>query len=196
MNCNLFLEGAVARYKGFLHLIKRNKEMSVKCFCVPTYDIDLIWHSHQLNPASYFKDMVVIMEKVLEHDDTDSDRTKGRKLDLGFYKTTRQWEETFGSRYWKAGAMYRGKAPSSLSMNLSSLETLSLRKQAVLSNEYQNMIQLPKRLLIEVRGCNLTCLQATTASTSLFPFLLCVFLILNSGYAGNCNGERFTNWAR
>ncbi|PRQ20907.1 putative Glycine-rich domain-containing protein [Rosa chinensis] len=54
---NSFLLSAVARYKGFLLLIKRNRQLSVKRFCVPTYDIDLIWHCHQLHPAAYCKDL-------------------------------------------------------------------------------------------------------------------------------------------
>lgn len=107
-----FLEEAVRRYKGFLHLIKRNKEKSLRRFCVPTYDIDLIWHSHQLQPVSYCKDLIDLHGKVLEHDDTDSDRSKGKKLDTGFSETTKQWEETFGLSYWRAGAMYRGSTPA------------------------------------------------------------------------------------
>lgn len=112
MNNDLFLEEAVARYKGFLHIIRRNREKSLKRFCVPTYDIDLIWHTHQLHPASYYKDLVELLGKILEHDDTDQDRGKGQKLDTGFSETTKQFEEMFGSRYWRAGAMYRGTAPS------------------------------------------------------------------------------------
>ncbi|XP_020272734.1 glycine-rich domain-containing protein 1 [Asparagus officinalis] len=114
MSDSRFLEEAVARYKGFLHLIKKNQETSTNRFCVPTYDIDLIWHSHQLQPSSYCKDMLELLGKILEHDDTDADRTKGKKLDNGFCETTKQWEDTFGLRYWRAGAMYRGCAPSSL----------------------------------------------------------------------------------
>lgn len=112
MNDNRYIEGAVARYKGFLHLIKRNKEKDIKSFSVPTYDIDLIWHTHQLHPVSYCEDLLKIMGKILEHDDTDSDRTKGQKLDVGFSGTTKTFEEMYGHRYWRAGAMYRGSAPS------------------------------------------------------------------------------------
>ncbi|XP_020586953.1 glycine-rich domain-containing protein 1-like [Phalaenopsis equestris] len=108
MHDKRFLDGAVARYKGFLHLIKRNRERSIICFCVPTYDIDLMWHAHQLQPISYQKDMLELLGKILEHDDTDSDRTKGKKLDTGFSDTTKQWEDAYGSRYWRAGAMYKG----------------------------------------------------------------------------------------
>ncbi|KZV41578.1 hypothetical protein F511_12604 [Dorcoceras hygrometricum] len=108
MNDDRYLEGSVAMYKGFLHLIKRNTERSIKSFLVPIYDIDLIWHTHQLHPASYCQDLLEIMGKVLNHDDSVSDRTKGQKLDVGFSMTS----EMYGSRYWRAGAMYRGSTPS------------------------------------------------------------------------------------
>lgn len=137
----------MARYKGFLHLIKRNKEKGIKRFCVPTYDIDLIWHSHQLYPVSYCKDLNKALGKVLEHDDMDSDRTKGKKLDVGFCGTTKQWEETFGTRYWKAGAMYRGNAPSPVTSNPSS--NMFCEKNLP-SNKHPLEIQLQERKVVEV----------------------------------------------
>ncbi|KAL2939092.1 Glycine-rich domain-containing protein 1 [Bienertia sinuspersici] len=109
---NQFLQEALARYKGFLHLIRMNRKKSIKLFCVPTYDVDLMWHSHQSHPVSYCNDLIKLVGTVLEHDDTDSDRTKGKKLDTGFSGITKQWEETFGLSYWKAGAMYRGTTPT------------------------------------------------------------------------------------
>ncbi|GKA55217.1 glycine-rich domain-containing protein 1 [Tanacetum coccineum] len=76
MKDDIFLEGAVERYKGFLHMIRRNMETKSKNFCVLTYDIDSMWHTHQLHPLSYFNDTVSLLGKVLGHDDIDSDRTK------------------------------------------------------------------------------------------------------------------------
>ncbi|KAI4328100.1 hypothetical protein L6164_020485 [Bauhinia variegata] len=149
MKNDIFIEEAVARYKGFLHLIKRNKEKGIKRFCVPTYDVDLIWHSHQLRPVAYCKDLNEALGKVLEHDDTDSDRTKGKKLDSGFSGTTEQWEETFGSRYWKTGAMYRGNAPSPVTRNRYSSNTIS--KKVVSSDGRPQEIQLPERTIVEVQ---------------------------------------------
>ncbi|CAA3015352.1 Hypothetical predicted protein [Olea europaea subsp. europaea] len=137
MKNDRYLEGAVARYKGFLHIIRRNKERFIKSFSVPTYDIDLIWHTHQLHPASYCKDLIEIMGKVLEHDDTDSDRSKGQKLDTGFSGTTKQWEGMYGSRYWRAGGMYRGNAPSPVRMTPYSND-IGARKVAA-SYENQNL---------------------------------------------------------
>lgn len=138
----------MARYKGFLHLIKRNRQRSIKRFCVPTYDIDLIWHTHQLHPASYCKDVNKELGKLLEHDDVDQDRTKGKKLDTGFSGTTKQWEETFGSRYWKAGAMYRGGAPSPLTTIPFSSSIFS--KEVVSSKKGQEIINLPELKVMEV----------------------------------------------
>lgn len=148
MNDHVLLKEAVARYKAFLYLIKRNREKANKCFCVPAYDIDLIWHTHQLNPASYCRDMVAIIGKVLEHDDTDSDRTKGGKLNAGFSQTTKLWEETFGMSYWKAGAMHRGSTPSPLTITPVQLNTVA--KKAVSSDGFQNTIPLPQKKLVEV----------------------------------------------
>lgn len=150
---DLFLEDAAARYKGFLHLIRRNKENSIKRFCVPTYDIDLIWHTHQLHPASYCKDLMALLGKVLEHDDMDSDRSKGQKLDVGFTGTTRQWEETFDTSYWRAGAMYRGAAPSSVTTMPFASDSKSSK---VLSQyEYQDMVQISELQVVEVLSLSL-----------------------------------------
>ena len=37
-----FLEAAVFRYKLFLHL----KRINPQTFIAPTYDIDVVWHTH------------------------------------------------------------------------------------------------------------------------------------------------------
>ncbi|XP_021743718.1 glycine-rich domain-containing protein 2-like isoform X2 [Chenopodium quinoa] len=145
---NIFLKEAIARYKGFLHLIKKNKEMSIKRFCVPTYDIDLIWHAHQLHSALYCKDTTAICGEVLDHDDTDTDRSEGMKLSVEFMETSKRWEELYGLRYWKAGAMYRGSAPSPLTVDAHIFE--KTQKSEILANKSQNIIQLPKKMLIEV----------------------------------------------
>lgn len=111
-----FLEETVARYKGFLYLIKRNEEMSTGCFCVPTYDIDLIWHSHQLNPLSYCEDLSAILGKVVGHNDRILDDSEHAKLKDGFIQTKKFWNDVFGKPYLMA-SMYEesGSAPAHLS---------------------------------------------------------------------------------
>ncbi len=49
-------------------------------FLTPTYDIDLVWHSHQLCVANYRSAMEDALGYVLDHDDTDQDRQPGSKL--------------------------------------------------------------------------------------------------------------------
>lgn len=71
----------------------------------------MLRHAHQLNPAAYNRDCVAILKKVLNHDDTDSGRGPGQKLNTGFKDTCDLWEETFGSIYPKAGCMWRGDLP-------------------------------------------------------------------------------------
>jgi hypothetical protein len=73
MHHQRFLEEALARYKGFLYLIKMNQEKGMQLFRVPTYDVDLMWHTHQLLPVTYHNDMLKLLGRVLEHDDTDTD---------------------------------------------------------------------------------------------------------------------------
>jgi hypothetical protein len=106
-----YLRAAEQRYKGFLQLFRMTDS---KFFLVPTYDIDLIWHAHQLNAIAYSNDMTRILGKVLNHDDSDSDRTPGFKLEQGFMQTCTLWFETYGSRYQRAGAMYRGEPPHTI----------------------------------------------------------------------------------
>lgn len=110
MNHDLFLQEAFSRYKGFLYLKKKNEEQFISQFNVPTYDIDLMWHSHILHPVNYCNDTTRAIGKILEHVE-DADRTEGKRLDKGFSDTSKQWEDTFGIRYSKAGAMFRGLPP-------------------------------------------------------------------------------------
>lgn len=106
---------ALQRYKGFLYLIKKSQEKPAengqRPFFVPTYDIDLLWHTHQLSPSSYASDMKLFLGRLLEHDDSVNDRTPGQKLSNGFADTCETWFRTFGRVYEQAGGMYRGPAP-------------------------------------------------------------------------------------
>ncbi|KAL2904120.1 Glycine-rich domain-containing protein 2 [Bienertia sinuspersici] len=145
---DVFLQEALTRYKGFLHLIRTNKKKNIKQLCVPTYDVDLMWHSHQLHPVSYCNDLIKLIGQVLDHDDTDSDRTKGKKLDTNFSGTTSQWEETFGFSYWKAGAMYRGTTPTPVAQL--PFPFIYEGKKSYAPNSYDNLIPLQKKKTVEV----------------------------------------------
>ena len=100
-----FLDDAIKRYKKFLYLKKLNPQLYV----VPMYDIDIIWHTHQLFPEIYRRDMMTNLQQVLHHDDTTQDRTSNSKLSTSDQETRHKWAELYGDRLPKNGCMYRGK---------------------------------------------------------------------------------------
>jgi hypothetical protein len=100
-----FLDEAIKRYKKFIYL----KHLNPQLFIVPMYDIDLIWHTHQLFPEIYRRDMIANLQHVLHHDDTSQDRTINSKLSSSDQETRHKWFELYGDRLPKNGCMYRGK---------------------------------------------------------------------------------------
>lgn len=100
-----FIENAIKRYKQFLTV----KRLNPDSFVVPCYDVDLIWHSHQVHPAAYKKDTESLLGKLFNHDDSVNDRTDGSKLVESDKETRMLWRETFGTNFSEFGAMYRGK---------------------------------------------------------------------------------------
>lgn len=102
-----FLRNGSHRYYKFLYLKSKHPES----FLVPCYDIDLIWHTHQLHPVIYKADTERILGKLYNHDDTVTDRSVKSKLTRADFQTRELWKNAFGCHFAHTGAMYRG--PSS-----------------------------------------------------------------------------------
>jgi hypothetical protein len=102
-----FLTSAVIRYQKFLFLKKKNPSD----FLVPCYDIDLIWHTHQLHPIDYARVTCSLLGRLLPHDDTVTDRHPGSKLSLSDENTRKLWREEYNESFSNFGAMYRGDSP-------------------------------------------------------------------------------------
>ena len=81
---------------------------------VPCYDVDLIWHTHQLHPVRYNQTTKEFLGKLLHHDDTETDRAPGSKLYDSEMKSRDLWEAE-GLSFYKSGAMYRGEQPDTIS---------------------------------------------------------------------------------
>ena len=103
-----FLKSSIDRYKNFLYLKKKYKA----AYLVPTYDIDLMWHTHQLSPLNYIEDCNSYLGYALNHDDTTTDRSPGSYLNNSFENTRKLWRETFLEEYIIPGVAYRGPDPS------------------------------------------------------------------------------------
>jgi hypothetical protein len=105
-----FLNEAVENYYKFLRL--KPKAQAKRMILVPTYQIDLMWHTHILSSITlYNKDCKAIMGLTLHHDDSLNDRTEGGILDTSYQGTKQIWLEEYGVDYHVEGGMYRGEPP-------------------------------------------------------------------------------------
>ena len=86
---NQYIETAIDRYQQFLNLAwSPDKPKGVRM--VPTLSIDLIWHSHQLDPTGYktFCFNNSLNHKMMDHDDNveESDLKKDTVQMMAFWK--------------------------------------------------------------------------------------------------------------
>ncbi|KAG9006792.1 hypothetical protein FRB90_009736, partial [Tulasnella sp. 427] len=86
-----FLTNCIQRYGCFLELVKAGNVHSL----VPTLDIDLAWHTHQLKGSKYCKETKELLGHVLNHDDSIAET----ELTKSFDETTTAWKVRFGTVY-------------------------------------------------------------------------------------------------
>jgi len=109
-----FLQQGAHRYARFLQLPSHRDSNKPPLPLVPTYQIDLMWHTHILaHTAAYQADCLRIRGSYLHHDDSLNDRTPGHTLDQAFRATVALWQDTYPeeSSYIVPGGMYRGEPP-------------------------------------------------------------------------------------
>lgn len=68
---------AVTKYARFLQLAKDNPKQMV----VPTLDVDLAWHTHQLSPRAYYRTTTRHLHKFLDHDDKVDEKKLSESFD-------------------------------------------------------------------------------------------------------------------
>jgi hypothetical protein len=102
-----FLSGGLDNYRRFVSLMKHKEKAQV---LVPSYQIDLMWHTHILsNFAAYNDDCIELMGTTLNHDDSLNDRSEDSDLERAFAVTQSLWKKTYGVEYFTDGGMYRGE---------------------------------------------------------------------------------------
>lgn len=100
-----WLQMAVTRYVSMFLELQRRRAKSV---WVPTYDIDVVWHTHMLHPRMYVKDTTIRTGRLLPHDDTLNDRKAGSNLMNRWEDTVETWSREFGTSVARPGGMWRG----------------------------------------------------------------------------------------
>ncbi|KAJ7595559.1 hypothetical protein C8J56DRAFT_1022189 [Mycena floridula] len=99
------LNQAIARYHAFLDLLST----SPKSFFVPTLDIDLVWHTHQLMLTKYVEDCIEFVGRFVDQaessDETahSTDKVEESKLEESFDRTCRAWQKRFNVNYTHCG---------------------------------------------------------------------------------------------
>ncbi|KAL0579996.1 hypothetical protein V5O48_001999 [Marasmius crinis-equi] len=117
---NEILLHAIMRYHRFMELLAS----SPKSFFVPTLDIDLAWHTHQIMPSVYKTDYLAYVGRFvnqwvirlppldprdLKHYLSD-DKVETHKLSTSFDDTARAWKKQFGQYYTHCGCPKPGGA--------------------------------------------------------------------------------------
>ncbi|KAI6008032.1 hypothetical protein EDC04DRAFT_2777713 [Pisolithus marmoratus] len=95
------LKHCIARYKGFLGLMTN----SPGSFFVPTLDIDLAWHTHQLIAQRYDEECMELVGRYVDHDD----KVEENKLATSFDVTCRAWQNQYGLPYIFCGCALPGE---------------------------------------------------------------------------------------
>jgi hypothetical protein len=88
------LSKATTRYHKFLLLLKR-KSTKKGISLVPTLDIDLCWHTHQLYATSYRQWCIEHLDMAINHDDT----VGSAELDKGMGDTIQAWSKAYREPY-------------------------------------------------------------------------------------------------
>ncbi|KAJ7448314.1 hypothetical protein FB451DRAFT_1053890 [Mycena latifolia] len=94
------LQHAIARYHAFLDLMAS----SPASFFVPTLDIDLAWHTHQLMAIKYSTDTMKYVGRFIDHDD----KVEESQLATCFDITCRAWKGRYGVNYTHCGCPLPG----------------------------------------------------------------------------------------
>jgi hypothetical protein len=145
-----FLKLSLKRYKKFLYLSKLNPS----AFLVPSYAIDLLWHTHHRQPQAYVNDTLKLMGRIMSHDDSVNDRTVGSKLNTSYDVTCDLWKKFYNEDFFFPGGMYRGGSGPIVCMGLKNEvnlenETFSVRFLSYNKNELT--LELKDKFLVK---CN------------------------------------------
>ncbi|CAF2051950.1 unnamed protein product [Rotaria magnacalcarata] len=85
-----YFKDLVQNYVSFIKLTESKKSL-----IVPTFNIDLIWHTHMRYPHRYIHDTQILCGFVLNHDDS----IEKNVLSTAYNQTAKRWKEAYKSNY-------------------------------------------------------------------------------------------------
>ena len=100
---------AERNYRRFIKLMQKHP----KAILVPTYEIDLMWHTHMTSGSfkDYYSDCQTICGRLIDHDDDFGDGNREGVLGDSFLETARLWKKAYGTKDYAKNGGYRGPPP-------------------------------------------------------------------------------------
>ncbi|KFY69588.1 hypothetical protein V496_00103 [Pseudogymnoascus sp. VKM F-4515 (FW-2607)] len=93
------MERLIIKYERFFRIMASNPTKTA----VPTLDVDLAWHTHQLSPKEYYLFSIQItISRFIDHDD----KIDEEKLSEGFEWTSKEYEKIYGTVYSECTCWY------------------------------------------------------------------------------------------
>ncbi|EGR46078.1 uncharacterized protein TRIREDRAFT_110452 [Trichoderma reesei QM6a] len=92
------MERLITKYHRFIRIMKK---YPLK-IAVPTLDVDLAWHTHQLSPKDYYEYTVTKTGKFIDHDD----KIEESQLSESFEWTTKTYQELYKEVYSECTCWY------------------------------------------------------------------------------------------
>ncbi|KAG8834460.1 hypothetical protein FRC17_008682 [Serendipita sp. 399] len=111
---------SIARYHAFLDLMY----MTSSLFLVPTLDIDLSWHTHQLKSSHYRDETLQFLKRFPNHDDS----IDASHISKGYDRTAKAWKARFGVPYSVCGCVPDRDSQSILSRFVSRIASIGSSK--------------------------------------------------------------------
>ncbi|KAK4249025.1 hypothetical protein C7999DRAFT_39873 [Corynascus novoguineensis] len=113
----------LTKYQRFMQIMAWNPGK----IAVPTLDVDLAWHTHQLSPSRYYRHTVGLTNRFIDHDDKIEDTTLGEQFEW----TSRVYQKQYGEVYKVSESFHDSGAaslhPPSSSAHISAHPAVSAR---------------------------------------------------------------------
>jgi hypothetical protein len=87
----------IVKYTRFVNIMTDKMHMAV-----PTLDVDLAWHTHQLSPPNYMDYTCHVTKQFIDHDD----KVAETKLNDSFAWTSKTYQRTYGEPYSECTCWY------------------------------------------------------------------------------------------
>ncbi|KAK4129812.1 hypothetical protein N657DRAFT_640483 [Parathielavia appendiculata] len=122
------MERLLTKYKRFMDIMQASQGQLL----VPTLDVDLAWHTHQMSPSKYYCYTVTKLSRFVDHDD----KIDEAKLSEQFEWTSKTYQEMYGEVYSECTCWYCETIRSEHISGLGKIFSPKLSKQGKIAESF------------------------------------------------------------